>query len=107
DGPVSIPSDPRLPQGWDILDLSGLEDLEPPRRIGGPQPDGFRGPRVDHLSLDDDASRDDPIEEARQDVVAADEHQIMQRAHVAGRDHQGLAYLKSSRPARDSSMSRS
>ena len=49
----------------------------------------------------------DPLEDAGQDVVAADEHQIMQRPHVADRDHRGLAFLKNSRPASNSSTSRS
>ena len=42
-----------------------------------------------------------------QDVVAADQYQIMQRSHIADRDHGVLAFLKKFRPASNSSMSRS
>jgi hypothetical protein len=37
--------------------------------------------------LDDNASGDDPIEDAGKDVVATDEHEVVEGPHVADRDH--------------------
>jgi hypothetical protein len=40
-------------------------------------------------------------------VVASDEYKVMQRSHVADRNHFVLAFLRRSRPAPNSSMSKS
>ena len=48
-----------------------------------------------------------PREELGQDVVAFDEDEVMPRPHVANGNHRGLAFLSTSRPASNSSKSRS
>jgi hypothetical protein len=66
---------PRL-QGRDVFDLLRLQDFQPLQRMGGPPPNRLRSRRVGQLLLDDHASGDNPLEDAGQDMIAADEHQI-------------------------------
>gem|GEM_PF-5883070 len=77
------------------------------RRIGGPPPDSFWGTGVAHLFLDNYTGGDYPFEDTGQDVVATDEYKVLQRSHVADRNHLVLAFLRRSRPAPNSSMFKS
>src|SRR5262249_51707499 len=75
--PDALPTERR-----DILDVVRFLDLEPWRWRGRPKTDGLGHVGMAHLR-DDGGGSEHPGEDPRQDVLGPDEHEVMERPHVA------------------------